>query len=151
MKNFIIVLFICSLCFSLYAQNLKETDVPSVVREKFSSLYPNITSYKWEKENGNYEAAFKENGTEISVIFDAKGTLIQTEVEIPITALPKGVSDYTEKNLPAKKISEASKITDTGGKISYEAEISGHDYLFDENGNFTGKTVDSNDTEDDDK
>jgi hypothetical protein len=37
---------------------------------------------------------------------------------------------------PGAKISEAGKVTDANGKISYEAEVKGKDLVFDENGNF---------------
>jgi len=148
MKNLIFILFIASLGLNLNAQDLKESDVPAAVKAGFSSLYPNITNVKWEMEHGRYEAEFKENSIETSIIFEANGTHLQTEVEIPVSLLPQGVSDYAVKNLAGKKITEGTKITGTGGKITYEAEIGGRDYIFDENGNFLRIDSDSDDMED---
>jgi hypothetical protein len=81
----ICVVFIFALGLEANAQNLKESDVPSAVKTKFSSMYSGVSNAKWEKENGKYEAEFKENGKETSVLFDANGTHVQTEIEIPVS------------------------------------------------------------------
>ncbi len=150
-KKLILISIICFTGINIYSQNLKESEVPSAVKTKFTAMYPNVSSAKWEMENGNYEAEFKENNTETSVIFESNGTYVQTEVEIPVSSLPVGVNDYVTKNLAAKKITEAAKITSASGTISYEAEIGNKDYLFDSNGSFLKMDSDSGDTEDDDK
>lgn len=84
----------------------------------------------------NFEAAFKENNIEASVLMDASGKVLQTEKEIAVSMLPQAIRDYAAKTLSGKKIKEASKITDAAGMITYEAEIEETDYLFDEKGNF---------------
>ena len=148
MKKIIIILFACAFVFSANAQNLKESDVPSAVKNTFSSMYPNVTNAKWEMENGKYEAEFKENSVETSVLFEANGTYTQTEVEIAVSLLPSGVNDYVTKKFRDSKITEAAKITSSNGTVTYEAEIGKSDYLFDSNGNFLKKETDSGDTED---
>ncbi|HEY3251500.1 MAG TPA: PepSY-like domain-containing protein [Ignavibacteria bacterium] len=149
MKKLIVILFICAFGLSINAQNLKESDIPSPVKEKFSSMYPHVTDAKWEMENGKYEAEFKQNNVETSVLFEANGTYFQTEVEIPVSSLPAGVSDYVSKNLRDSKITEASKIFSSKGIVTYEAEIGRTDYLFDATGNFLSKESDTNETDDD--
>jgi len=136
---------------NIFSQNVKESDVPSAVKTKFTSMYPNVTGTKWEMENGDYEAGFKENNTETSAIFRSNGTYVQTEVEIPVSSLPNAVNDYVSKNLSGKKIKEAAKITSSDGTVTYEAEVGNEDYIFDSNGNFLKKDSDSGDTEDEDK
>ena len=145
------IYLICTLAFTLSvnAQNLVESDVPRAVKTKFSAMYPNITSAKWEMENGKYEAEFKHSGTETSVLFESNGTHVQTEIEIPASGLPSAISEYAAKNLGGKKINEAAEITAADGTISYEAEIGKTDYLFDANGNLISKSTDTSDTEDD--
>ncbi len=147
MKKSILVLSLLALTLSINAQKLKESDVPSAVKSKFSQMYPGAKDVIWEIEDKNYEAEFKESGTETSVMYNGSGTYLQTETEISVSSLPAGVSEYTAKNLPGSKINEASKITDANGTISYEAEIGSSDYLFDSSGKFLSKSTDS-DTED---
>jgi|SRR4030095_5212621 len=151
MKTIIVIFIIAVFAISTNAQKLKESDVPAPVKSKFSSMYPGVTKAKWELENSKYEAEFKENSVETSVLFDAAGTYMQTEVEIPVSSLPAGVSTYVSKNLPGKKITEATQITGADGTVSYEAEIGKHDYIFDANGSFLKKEKEDKDSEDDDK
>ena len=123
------------LSFSLIAQ--KQTDkIPSNVKAAFEKAYPQIKKVKWEKEKGNYEAGFSENKVTKSVLLDAKGKILETEVEIPIANLSKSMTDYVAKNYPNKIIQGAATITDFSNNITYEAEIKGLDLLFDEKGNF---------------
>jgi hypothetical protein len=68
MKKIIIILGICAIAISTNAQHLKASDVPSAVKDKFASMYPNVTNAKWEKENSKYEAEFKENNVETSIV-----------------------------------------------------------------------------------
>lgn len=148
MKSMIIILFALITGISINSQDLKESDVPSAVKTSFTSMYPQATGVKWEKENGKYEAEFREKGTETSVLFESSGTYVQTEVEIPVSSLPAGINEYVTKNLSGKKITEACQITNADGTVKYEAEIGKHDYVFDSNGKFLNKETDSNDTED---
>lgn len=152
-NNFMNKLFLFALlatsCCAANAQVVKEINVPATVKAKFISLYPDKPEVKWEKEKSNYEAAFEQNKMEVSVLFEENGTIVQTETEILVSALPKAVTDYITKNLAGKKINEATKITDAKGKITYEAEVGKVDYLFDENGKFISKEEDNEDDEDD--
>ncbi len=133
------------------AQQLKESDIPVAVKTKFTSIYTDAKNIKWEKEDGKYEAEFKQNKTEIAVLLDTAGSLVQTETAIDVSTLPQGVLDYVSKNLSGKNIKEAAKIVDAGGTVTYEAEVQGTDYLFDANGNFIKiETDDPDDKEDND-
>ena len=119
---------------TISAQKVKEASVPTTVKDGFKKSFPTAKVEGWEKEGANFEAEFDLNKVETSALFDAAGTLIETETEIAITALPKAVTDYLAKNHKGEKIKEAAKITEANGKIKYEAEIKGKDLLFDENG-----------------
>ena len=113
------------------AQKIPEAEVPSLVKATFVKQYPDIKSVKWEKEDANYEAEFDLKKTETSVLINPSGSIVETESEIKVSELPKEVSEYVTKNLLGKKIKEASKIIDTKGVITFEAEIDKVDYIFD--------------------
>jgi hypothetical protein len=133
-----------------YAQTVKEAEVPAAVKEAFKKQHPTAKAEKWEKEDGNYEVEYDLNKSEASDVYDASGKLLQTEVEIKTSELPKAVSDYVTKNLAGKKISEAAKITESNGTVTYEAEVGKADYIFDANGNFVKKEEDHPGEKDDD-
>lgn len=113
------------------AQKITEAEVPASARATFVKQYPDIKSAKWEKEGANYEAEFDLKKVETSVLIDPSGSILETESEIKVSELPKEVSEYVTKNLLGKKIKEASKIIDTKGVITFEAEIDKVDYIFD--------------------
>lgn len=52
-------------------------------------MFPDVKADKWEKEDGKYEAEFRQNKVETSVLFEASGTYVQTETEIAVSELPK--------------------------------------------------------------
>ena len=147
------ITLIAVLCFGItasYAQKVKEAEVPSAVKEAFKKQHPAAKAEKWEKEDANYEVEYDMNKTEASDVYDVSGKLLQTEVEIKTSELPKGVSEYVTKNLAGKKIEEAAKITEANGTITYEAEIAKADYIFDSNGNFLKNEEDHPGEKDDD-
>ena len=119
-----------------FAQKLQEKDVPAPVKTAFQKNFPQAKVEKWEKEGINFEAEFELNKSEQSVLFDAQGDIIETEIEIEISELPNGILDYVKKNYKGQSVKEAAKITDTKGTLTYEVEIKGMDLLFASNGKF---------------
>lgn len=151
MKTSILFLAIAFAGSTASAQKVQEKEVPIPVKTTFTNKYPKTEVEKWEKEDGNYEAEFDYNKEELSVLFDASGNILETEVEIKTTDLPKSVTDYIAKNVAGKKIKEAAKITDAKGTVTYEAEADNTDYIFDSSGNFLSKKVEKEDDKDDEK
>ena len=136
MKKLVLMTFAAMITSLTFAQKLQEKDVPTPVKTAFQKNFPHAKVEKWEKEGVNFEAEFELNKTEQSVLFDANGNLLETEVEIKLTQLPKGVLEYVKANYKGQKVKEAAKITDAKGTVTYEAEIKGMDLLFDSNGKF---------------
>ena len=133
MRKFTFVIGIAAfLGSSVFAQ--KSNNIPDVVKSALVKNYPNAKSVKWDKEDANYEASFKNNNLDNSILFDAKGNVLESEVAIK--ELPKNVMEYLNKNYPNQKIKESAKITNAKGVFTYEAEIKGKDLIFDANGKF---------------
>ncbi len=119
-----------------FAQKMQEKNVPANVKSTFQKKYPTATAIKWDKEGENYEASFDLNKTDNSVLMDAQGNIIETEVEIELTQLPKGILEYVKTHYTVKQAKESAKITDAKGTVTYEVEIKGMDLIFDNNGKF---------------
>jgi hypothetical protein len=136
MKNVALIILACASLSIATAQKMKEKNVPQEVVKSFKQNFKETKSVYWEKEKEHYEVEFATNTTEQSVLFDAKGNILETEVEIETNQLPKNVLTYIQTNYPSKKIKEAAKITDDKNQITYEAEVDGQDLLFDANGKF---------------
>ncbi|MBU4538320.1 MAG: PepSY-like domain-containing protein [Weeksellaceae bacterium] len=121
--------------FAQTAKKSGEGKIPQVVLNSFKKEFPNAKKVEWENEKGNYEANFDMGKSEISALYNAKGEKLETETEISSAQLPASVKTYVMQN-KIGKIKEAAKIQKADGTVQYEAEISGKDYIFDQNGKF---------------
>jgi len=135
MKKFLLVALAAIVTTSSFGQKTSKDNVPQSVQDALKKSFPTAQVEKWEKENQNFEAEFDFNKEEMSALFSPEGKLIETEVDIAIGDLPAPIVDYVSKNLSGKKIKEASKITNSAGNVSFEAEVGGKDYIFDSSGN----------------
>lgn len=119
------------------AQKVKSANVPAAVKEALLKKYPAASNVTWEKEKGNFEANWGGRSKEDnSVVFTPDGSFVEMVVAIPVTDLPLGAVTYIKAHYPGTKITEAGKVTDAKGRVTYEAEVKGKDLIFDQGGNF---------------
>lgn len=142
MKKLLFTLTFAAGLASLNAQKMKQKDIPVAVQKSFQKQFPNVKDAKWEKEKENYEAAFKSNNTEMSIVINPSGIILETENKINRNALSTTIKNYITKNFPNQKIKEAAKITNAKGNITYEAEVNGKDLIFDNKGTFLKEVKD---------
>lgn len=138
MKNLVgLFLLAAATGVSVNGQNLKSAHVPVSVKSALFNKYPEAKNASWEKEKGNFEANWGgKSGEDNSVQFTPSGEFIEIVKAIPVDALPKSVTEYVKQHYKGAKITEAGKVTDAKGKLSYEAEVNKKDIIFDEKGNF---------------
>jgi hypothetical protein len=118
------------------AQKIKSTEVPASVTTAFKKQYANVTDVKWKKETDNFEASFDLTKIDHSVLYNAQGKVLEVEEEIELKQLPAGVADYVKSKYKNESIEEASKVIDSNGVVTYEAEVKDKDLLFDSDGKF---------------
>ena len=138
MKKIILVL---SLFISAATNAQKSESTPEAI-SAFAKAYPGVTNAKWEKEDGNYEVTFEQKGNKLSVIYNAKGVLQESEIEIKTSELPAAVTAYMKEHYKGFVVKSGAKITKADGSINYEAAIKGKDVLFDANGKFIKEAKD---------
>ncbi len=124
------------LSVSASAQQMNAAKVPASVKASFSKSFASVKDAKWEKENGNYEANFLQNGKKMSATFDPNGICMETENAIEISALPAAATAYLANNYKGEKIKDAAMLKMANGETHYEAEVKGMDVIFDANGKF---------------
>ena len=139
MKKSVMTIALIMLSVVSFAQKIKEQNVPQVIKKALSEKFPNVKNVKWDKEENNFEASFKNNNIDNSILFNANGKIIETEIAIEVNQLPKNALQYLNDNFKNQKVKEAAKIITEKGNLIYEAEIKGKDLFFDENGNFITK------------
>lgn len=129
MKKILILAIFAFATIEVNAQKMTADKVPSAVKESFAKQYPSVKGAKWDKEKADYEASFKMDGKDMSVVFDVKGMEKEVEMDIKFSELPMPV----QTALKGKKVNEAA-IIKKGGKTFYEAEVGSKDLLFDAEG-----------------
>lgn len=128
--------FIVAVVLFAISASYGQKNIPNDVKSAFAKKYPTVTKVKWEKENDDYEVGFKVNKIDNSILLDAKGNILETEVAIDKATLSKEILDYVSKKYAGKKIKGAAKINSTKDGVIYEVETDGKDVLFSENGKF---------------
>jgi len=122
---------------TLMAQSVKAGAVSAAAKAALAKKYPAAKKVTWEKEDGNFEANWGgKSGEDMSVQFTPAGAFVEQVEAMPVSALPAGVAAYVKAHYKGAKITEAGKVTDAKGAISYEAEVKGKDVIFDAKGNF---------------
>ncbi len=133
------------------AQHLAIEQVPASVTQAFAKQYPTSKVEVWEKEGNDYEAEFHLNKVESSAVFGANGSFKELEQEIKIAQLPKVAIIHCGKTYVGYKLTEAAKITDVDGIVTYEAEMTSKkkhfDVIFNDKGTFVKKTETSTEVE----
>ena len=124
---------------SIIAQKIEMSSVPAAVKSSFEKKFPGIKA-KWEKEDGKYEAGFKQEGKTMSAMFEANGTFTESEMDIKVTELPANVLSYVKSHYKGKSIKEGAKITKADGTVNYEAEVNDKDVIFNGEGKFLKET-----------
>ncbi len=120
MKTLFVLLIGLFFIFSCKSPNT--TKVPEQVQKQLKTLYPKAEEVEWDKEDANFEANFEVDDVEMSVIFDAKGKVVETETEIEKDALPVAVQDALAEDFSGYDIEEAAKI-ERDGKTTFEAQV----------------------------
>ena len=139
MKKSVMMIALIMFSFASFGQKTKEQNVPQIIKNALHEKFPNATEVKWDKEENNYEASFKNNKVDNSILFNANGKIIETEIAITVSQLPKKALQYLNDNYKNQKVKEVAKIVTEKGTVIYEAEIKGKDLFFNENGNFINK------------
>ena len=134
-KHLVLSVLVIAIGFSAGAQQIDTSKVPAAVKAAFAKKYPGQQA-KWEKENGQFEAVFKQEGKNSSALFTKEGTMKESETEIKVAELPMPVLAYVKAHYKGAVVKEAAKITKADGTVNYEAGVNRKDVIFDEKGNF---------------
>jgi hypothetical protein len=121
----LLMIILASSFFSIggYTQNIKADKVPADVMTAFQKMFPKAEKVEWEMDKNTYEASFKSEGKEFSVLFDNTGNYLESEIEIPVKDLPQAVIESLKKAFPGSEIDEAEKVTLNDNSVVYEAEV----------------------------
>lgn len=122
MKKTVLLIALVTLFISVHAQenptntnSEEQVTVPQSVQDAFLTKFPNALKVNWGIEKaGEYEVEFSQNKSEMSALFDEKGTLLELETEIGESELPTVIKSVLSKDYADFKIDEVEKIEANG-------------------------------------
>lgn len=108
---------------SLFAQDVPESQVPSVILNTFKKEFPKASDVEWEREGELYNVDFEIGFfTDYEAWFDASGKMIKYSEEISKSDLPNKVKDAIKKQFPGYHLDDIKKFTENNVE-TYHVEI----------------------------
>jgi hypothetical protein len=88
---------------------------PTAVNEKvlhaFNQVFKNAQSVVWQESNGQYEVKFKQDGISVRVLYDKKGTMLESLRYYNEEHLPMLLRAKLEKQFSGKKVFGVTEYT----------------------------------------
>lgn len=148
MKNLSII---CSISFLsltnlVFAQEVPQSQVPSIIVNNFQQAFPKAFDVEWNLDSNNYKVEF-ETGYKIEheIWYDKTGKLLRQTEEISKSNLPQKVLDKISIEFKEYHTDEIMKIIDDS-KTLYSVELKSNvnewKTIFDVEGNVLSKIAD---------
>lgn len=126
MKTTVVLICVALYSISLNGQELKERDVPAIVKDSFKAKYPNVYVYEWEwkKKNLVYEAEFIINSIKYDAHFSKDGIWLKTNNEIHKTEIPQAIwNSISASEYAAWEVDDVEHQSNATYQSMYEIEV----------------------------
>lgn len=113
-----------TLANTVFAQDIPQTQVPSLVVNSFQQKFPKAIDVEWELSGDLYKVEFETGllGADHDAWFDKTGKLIKHEEEISQSDLPQKVTAKINSEFNGYWVSDVKKISE-GAKVVYTLEV----------------------------
>jgi len=120
----LILFFIALVAFNnSFAQDLRKSEVPSVVLNQFNSKFPKAFDVEWEKDGDLYKVEFETKwNNDHDVWFNSEGKIIKQKEELSARDLPQAIKDYINQEYKNYKVDDVDKITENN-RVVYKVEV----------------------------
>lgn len=137
MKTVMLAILGAAISTATVAQDIPQSEVPSLVLNAFQSKYAKVTDLEWEKKGDLYKAEFEIGKRDHDVWIDANGQVTKHKEDFPKSELPAAIRQKIESEFKDFTIDDVDKIEE-GGKVSYLVDLDGktgdRDVFFNEDG-----------------
>lgn len=148
-KYFLIGMYATGALFfnTVFAQDINQSQVPSIVVNNFQQKFSKAYDIEWEKEVAYYKVEFElgANGRDHEVWYDAKGNMVKHKEKISKSELPKSVHAKIGSEFNGYRVDDTKKITE-GSNVVYSVELKSSSsewkVVFDKDGNIISKLPD---------
>lgn len=106
------------------AQDIPQSQVPSVVVNNFQKAFPKATGVEWEMDGDRYKVEFEVGllSLDHDAWYDKAGQLLRHKEEISKSDLPRKVTAKVKQEFKGYRIEDVEKITE-GNKIIYTLDV----------------------------
>jgi hypothetical protein len=122
--------------------DMRNTDIPSVVINGFTQQFSNAKDLEWDKNADMYEAEFTVNNVEYQAFLNPDGTFDKYKYDFTYKALPQSVQASIMKSFDRTKIEEVEVIEILGTsyyQVEFNEEPNDSKIIFDESGQVTSR------------
>jgi hypothetical protein len=105
-----------------YAQDIAESQVPSVVLNNFKKEFPKASDVEWEQKGVGFEVDYEIGFVDHEAWFDNTGKMIKHVEDIKVQDLPESVRNVIKKEYDGHRASDAKKITQED-QVTYQVEL----------------------------
>lgn len=105
-----------------YAQDIAESQVPSVVLNNFKKEFPKASDVEWELKGTEYEVDYEIGFADHEAWFDGAGKMVKHTEEVKENDFPEAVRNTIKKEYSGYRTSDAKKITQ-GDQVTYQLEL----------------------------
>lgn len=142
LKTIILLVFTIA---TVWAQDLKSTEVPEVVKIAFTKEFPNATDVEWERDRMYYKVEFEIDWMDHEVWYTEEGMLQRKEIEIMQEDLPEAVLQEIEINY-SEYFADEVKMLWYGNTTTYKMELESNkdnwEVIFDVDGRVLEERID---------
>lgn len=120
--------------------DMRNTDIPSVVINGFTQEFSNAKDLEWDRNADMYEAEFTVNNVEFQALLNPDGTFDRYKYDFTYEALPQQVQAGIINGFQKTKIEEVVVIEILGTsyyQVEFDAEPNDSKIIFDELGQVT--------------
>lgn len=122
-KQILIFGAVISIVSTLQAQDIPQSQVPSVILNEFNKQFPKATDLEWEMDGNLYNADFEISwNIDHEVWYNAEGKMVKHKEDISKSELPKAVNNRIQEDFSGYSIDDLERITDNG-KVVFKMEL----------------------------
>ncbi|MBP8754742.1 MAG: PepSY-like domain-containing protein [Chitinophagales bacterium] len=146
-KKFLIIAAVIGITFTSQAQDILQSQIPSVIQNQFNSQFPKATAVEWEMDGSYYSVEFELTwNIDHEVWYNTEGKMVKHKEDISPSELPKVVSERIQTDFSGYSIDDLERITDNG-EVVYKMELNhimqqDWDVVIDANGKVLNKMAD---------
>ena len=119
LKSLVVLLFIG---FTVNAQDMASSEVPTAIQSQFKKAYKNATDIEWEKKLDNYQVEFEIDRMDYEVWYTSDGKQVKLEKELHLNELPTAIKSAIKKKYSDYSIDDC-ELREENGNVIYLLEL----------------------------